>query len=283
MERSKKTDFRVEALFSVQNKVVLITGAGGLGSIYARAFAQNGARVILASKTFRKATAVCEALFEDGLSCAAYPLDVGDKQQVNRLVEELEEAYGTIDVLIHTAALCKLHPVMEDCEELFRMNCDVNIMGSVFINQAVGKLMSKHGGGSIININSNSAFTVNSSDGMSYGVSKAALAQITKWFAVALAEKGVTVNGIAPIWIDTPMLANRPKDYFVQAVKQVPMGRISTPQDYVGMALFLAGGGSRYITGQTFLVDGGLSVSRVFPFRKQEKTGGRTGKSAREN
>ncbi len=271
MDRSEKMRFRVENLFSLENKVVLITGAGGLGGIYARAFAENGARVILASKTLQKALKVRDQLAESGLSCAVHPLNVADKRQVNRLAAEIEQTYGTIDVLVHTAALCKLHPVMEDCEELFRMNCDVNIMGSVFVNQAVGSLMARHGGGSIININSQSAFTVNSPDGMSYGVSKAALMQITKWFAVALADQGVTVNGIAPIWIQTPMLAGRPKDYFVQAVKQVPMGRISTPEDYVGMALFLAGGGSRYITGQTFLVDGGLSVSRVFKFRQRDE------------
>ena len=90
---------------------------------------------------------------------------------------------------------------------------------------------------------------------------------LTKYFAVLYAEKGVTVNGIAPIWIDTPLMSGRSQDYLNKAISQVPMGRMSHVGDYIGMGLFLAGAGSRFVTGQTFLVDGGWSVSRVFKFQ----------------
>lgn len=257
---------KTENLFSVKDKVVLITGAGGLGEVFAEGFAANGAKVILASRTKAKGDAVCEKLAGRGIAAESYALDVADKAQDFALVEQVAQKYGRLDVLLHTAALCKLHPVMEDCEDIFRKNCDVNLMGSMFLNQAAGKVMAQQGQGSIININTQSAFTVNSADGFSYGVSKAALMQLTKWFAVELADKGVTVNGIAPIWIDTPMMAQRPADYLKKAIEQVPMGRMSQSEDYLGMALFLAGGGSRFVTGQTFLVDGGWSVSRRFTY-----------------
>lgn len=258
--------FKIENLFSIAGKVVLITGAGGLGAAYAEAFAANNAHVILASRTVAKAEDVARSLAQCGLSITTAALDVADKAQVQQLVSDLQGQFGHIDVLVHTAASCKLHPGLEDSEALFRQNMDINLMGSYFLNQAVGNVMAAQGGGSIININTQSAFSVNSPDGMSYGVSKAALMHLTKYFAVLYADKGVTVNGIAPIWIDTPMMSGRSQDYLNKAIAQVPMGRMSHVEDYIGMGLFLAGAGSRFVTGQTFLVDGGWSVSRVFKF-----------------
>ncbi|MCI6639512.1 MAG: SDR family oxidoreductase [Pygmaiobacter massiliensis] len=257
---------KTENLFSVKEKVVLITGAGGLGEVFAEGFAAGGAKVVLASRTKAKADAVCEKLTLHGVKAESYELDVAKKDQDYAVCEKVAADYGHLDVLVHTAALCKLHPVMEDCEDIFRENMDVNLMGSLFLNQAAGRIMAQQGGGSIININTHSAFSVNSKDGFSYGVSKAALMQLTKWFAVELAEKNVTVNGIAPIWIDTPMMARRPKDYLKKAIEQVPMGRMSQAEDYLGLALFLASPASRFITGQTFLVDGGWGVSRRFNY-----------------
>ncbi len=259
---------KIENLFSVAGKVVLITGAGGLGSAYAEAFAENGATVILANRTAAKAEATAQQLAQQGLHITAAQLDVSDKAQVKDFVAGLQKQYGRIDVLVHTAASCKLHPGLEDSEETFRLNMDINLMGSYFLNQTVGNIMAEQKeGGSIININTQSAFTVNSPDGMSYAVSKAALMHLTKYFAVLYAEKGVTVNGIAPIWIDTPLMSGRSQDYLNKAISQVPMGRMSHVEDYIGMGLFLAGAGSRFVTGQTFLVDGGWSVSRVFKFQ----------------
>ena len=109
--------------------------------------------------------------------------------------------------------------------------------------------------------------SVNCVDGMSYACSKAALMQATKNFAVSLATTGVTVNGIAPVWIWTPMMAQRPGDYMKQAAATIPMGRVSYAEDYLGMLFFLASAASSYVTGQTFLVDGGWSVSRVFSYQ----------------
>lgn len=260
--KSEKT----EDLFSIKDQVVVITGAGGLGEMYVRAFAENGAKVILLSRTLQKASRIKAEMATLGFQIDSRELELTDKQAVYQTIRQIAADYGTIDTLIHTAASCLLHPVMEDCEEIFRKNTDTNMMGSLFICQAVANVMNRRGSGSIILINTHSCRTVNSPDGMSYSVSKAALEMMTKWFAVELAPAGITVNGIAPIWIHSPLMARRSQDYLDKAIAQVPMGRMSYAEDYLGLGLFLAGGGSRFITGQTFLVDGGWSVSRRFQF-----------------
>lgn len=260
----------IETLFSVRDKVVLITGAGGLAEMYAYGFAKNGAHVILASKTLEKAERICKQLQKDNYPCASYPLFIEDKEAVETLTAEIISSYGRIDVCVHTAAACVLHDTLEDNEEIFDLHTDVNVKGSLNINRIVGNEMVKSGGGSIININTMSADSVNSPDGFSYSVSKAALKQLTKWFAVAYAPSNVRVNGIAPIWIRTPMMSSRSEDYWNKCVEQVPMGRVANAEDYLGIALYMASDAGKFMTGQTILVDGGWSVSRVFKFDNQE-------------
>ena len=244
----------ISSLFSVKGKTVLITGAGGLAEMYANGFAANGATILLASKTLKKAEALCEALKKKSVSCEAFELNIEDKNAVKSLVNRILEKYKKIDVCIHTAAACIRHNTLDESDEndeLFQLHEDVNVKGTIYINRIVGNAMAASGGGRIININTMSAYTVNTPDGFSYGVTKAAMKQVTKWFAVALAKSGVTVNGIAPVWIDTPMMACRSEDYWNKCVDQVPMGRVAVPEDYLGIALYMASEAGRYMTGQT--------------------------------
>lgn len=256
----------IDNFFSVKDKIVLVTGAGGLGEMYTHGFARNGATVLLANRTLSKAQKVADEITAQNYNCVPYELDITKKEDVYSLISKIVKTYGRLDVLIHTAASCLLHAPLADHEDIFRKNCEVNLMGSMFLNQAVGNQMKKQKSGSIININTMSAFSVNSPDGTSYSISKAALMQMTKWFAVALAPYNVTVNGIAPIWIDTPMMAGRSADYMEHARQQVPMKRIANKEDYLGIALYMASNAGKFMTGQTILVDGGWSVSRVFSF-----------------
>ena len=180
------------------------------------------------------------------------------------VTDAVERDFGRIDILIHTSAVAQVCDTLHPDDAELKNTLETNFIGSVHINETVSAVMVKNGFGRIIN--SIDAFSVNCVDGMSYACSKAALMQATKNFAVSLADKGVTVNGVAPVWIWTPMMAKRPGDYMKQAAASVPMGRVSYAEDYLGMLFFLASPASAYVTGQTFLVDGGWSVSRVFQY-----------------
>jgi len=260
---------QIGELFSVKDRVCFITGAGGLGEVFAKAFAHNGAKIALANRTKEKADRVCEELAAEGYECKSYALDVKNEADCQRVTDEIERDFGKIDILIHTAAVAKLCDTLNPEEQEMQDTLQTNLLGSIFINKTVSAVMVKNGFGRIININSIDAFSVNCVDGMSYACSKAALMQATKNFAVSLADKGVTVNGIAPVWIWTPMMAKRPGDYMKQAAASIPMGRVSYAEDYLGMVFFLSSAASSYVTGQTFLVDGGWSVSRVFQYSNE--------------
>jgi len=259
---------RVEDLFGVKDRVVLITGAGGLGSAIAHAFAVNGAKVCIANRSVGKAEAVSKELTEEGLFCKPYALDVASQDDCYKVVDEIVEEFGRLDVLVHTAAVAHMcEPMVSVTDEDLNETLSINLIGSIHILEAASKAMVKNGYGRIVNIASIDGMSVNCIDGMSYGVSKAGLIQATKQYAVSLADKGVTVNAISPVWIWTPMMSHRPKDYMVQAAGTIPMGRVSYAEDYVGMTLFLCSEASAYVTGQNFLVDGGWGVSRIFRYK----------------
>lgn len=259
---------KISQLFRVEGKVCFITGIGGLGSVFARAFAENGARLALANRTRVKADELCKELTEQKHECRSYALDVSDRENVDQVTRQIVGDFGRIDILIHTAAVAFTGDTMNLSEKDLRRTTEVNYYGTVYVNSAVGNVMQKQGWGRIINISSIDGYSVNCIDGMSYACSKAAAQQATRNFAVSLAKSGVTVNGIAPVWIWTPMMENRPGDYMAQAAATIPMGRVSYAQDYLGMAFFLASDASAYVTGQTFLVDGGWAASRIFRYKE---------------
>lgn len=257
---------RIDELFSVEGKVVLITGAGGMGEMYAHGFARNGSQVILATKTFPKAERIASEITQKGYSCTPYQVDISSNDSVKKLISEIISRFGRIDILLNTSASCILHRPLENKDEDFHKNMDVNLYGAYYLSRAVGKQMKKQKSGSIIHVNTVSAFSVNSPDGTSYSISKSALMMMTKWFAVELAPYNVNVNGIAPIWMATPMMERRPKSYMDNAKAQVPMGRIAYTTDYLGLAIYMGSNAGRFMTGQTIMVDGGWSICRAFKF-----------------
>lgn len=261
---------KIPELFNVTGKVVLIVGAGGMGKVIAKAFADNGARIAVATRSQESLDRTRELLQEYDAEQRYYIMHVENRTEAESVTGRIAEDFGRIDVCVFTSAIAPLGPSLDFDEKDFRDTMEVNFMGSVFVNAACGRIMARQGWGRIININSIDGFTVNCVDDLPYSASKAAMMASTRHLAVDLAPYGVTVNGIAPVWIWTPMMERRPKDYMVQAAASIPMGRVSYTEDYLGMIFFLASDASAYVTGQTFLVDGGRDAYRAFHYEGEE-------------
>ena len=265
----KPESLKVEDLFSVKGKVVLVVGVGGLGSVLARGFAENGASMAIASYSqdhIDESVKECSAF---GVPARGYKADVSIRTQAEEMVLQVEKDFGRIDVLLFTTGIAPLGPTLSFSHVDFVRTMEVNFYGCVYVNAACGRIMQKNGWGRIINISSIDQYTVNCVDDMPYSASKSAMAASTRHFAVDLAKNGVTVNNVAPVWIWTPMMERRPGDYMKQAAATIPMARCSWPEDYMGICLYLASEAGGYMTGQTLLVDGGWSVYRAFAYSEE--------------
>lgn len=256
-------ELKTENLFSVKDRSVFITGAGGLGSFLARGFLANGAKVVLANRSLEKAEKVKTMLKEEGYGqCEAYQMDQTDKRQIQETVDAIVKSHGRIDILINTAALCWNEDTADFQEEGIRRMVEINIVGAMLLTQVVGKNMIEQRAGKIIEIGSIGGLECHSYCSMPYEATKAAVHQMTKSFATAWAEYNINVNCIAPTWIDTPMVAFAEGKTREAIIGQHLFGRIAEVEDFLGAALFLASDASNYMTGQVIAVDGGWSVSK---------------------
>lgn len=258
----------ISQLFSVKDKIVLVVGAGGLATPAIHAYAHNGARLAIATRNGKKALAIAEELRSEGFEARGYELDVRQLSNCEAVAQQVEKDFGRLDVLFFSSAVALVadpyYPDPKDLEESMR----VNFMGSVWISQAAAKIMKKNGFGRIICVNSTDCESISCIDGLHYAASKAAMASSTRSLAISLAGSGVTVNGIAPTWIWTPMMDQRPADYMRQAKAAIPMGRVSYPEDYFGILFFLSSEASAFATGQTYFVDGGFSINHCFHYEQ---------------
>ncbi|WP_152045325.1 L-iditol 2-dehydrogenase [Aureimonas psammosilenae] len=250
----------------LQNKVAIVTGgAQGIGAAMAKAFADEGAHVVIADIALDRAEETARAL---GGRSFGIKLDVSDKASIDATVSAVVEKLGGIDILVNNAAVFEAGPFLEITEKSFDKQFVVNTKGTLFTLQAVARRMVEQGrGGKIINISSQAG---RRGEGLVavYCASKAAVISITQSAALALAPHGINVNGIAPGVVDTPMWDEvdamfakfenlAPGEKKRQVGRAVPLGRMGTPEDYRGIALFLASSDSDYVTAQTYNVDGG--------------------------
>mgnify|MGYP000155264581 FL=1 len=248
----------IAKLFSVQGKVVLITGAGGLGGYLARGFAENGARVVVTDVVPGRA----QGLQEKGFACRSYQLDQTDKAATEAVVQDIVKAEGRIDALINTAAIAPCHPAEEFPEDELRRVIDINLTAAVLTSQAVGRQMIAQQYGKIVNIGSIAGVMCHSYESMPYECTKAAVHQMTKSLACAWGCYNVNVNAIAPTWIMTPMLDDCPPEYFEAVDSMHEFGRMSRVEDFFGTAVYLVTDASNFISGHVLLVDGGWSTAR---------------------
>jgi gluconate 5-dehydrogenase len=251
--------------FDLGGRVALVTGTSrGLGQSFARALARAGADLVI---TARRKDDLREFQREiEGLGRRALPLDldVRDQGSITRMAEAALGGYGKIDILVNNAGCNIRKPALEVTWEDWNTILDTNLRGSFFVAQAIGRHMVERGYGRIINIGS--VTSVAGYAGLApYGASRGGIKQLTMSLADDWGPHGVTVNCLAPGWFKTAQNARMYEDEeWVAMLKQrIPARRPGQADDLEGAVVFLASEESRYVTGQTLLVDGGISVGAV--------------------
>ena len=254
---------------SNSGKTVIVTGAAqGIGLACARRFANDGAKVALADIQAAKGETAAQSLRAEGGEAMFVACDVGDRAEVDALVEKTVAAYGGIDVMISNAAV--LHPadILELEEEDFDRVVRVNLKGFFLTGQAAAKQMVAQGrGGVIINMSSIQAYITNGNL-LSYAVCKGGVKQLTVAMALALAPKGIRVNAIGPGSIATDMVMQliSSEEARRTVMSRTPIGRLGRPEEIAAVAAFLASDEASYITGETVNADGGrLGLNYVVP------------------
>lgn len=244
-------------IFDISGKSILLTGGTqGIGYGLARALAQAGARVTITGRQKDRVDEAVARAARDGLTIAGYAADVADEAAVESLVGDVWRADGAIDVLINNAGVRVNKPALQITADEWDWLMGINLKGVFLMSCATAKRMIGRGRGKIINVSSVLAQIV-MSERSPYCASKGAVSQLTKALALEWARYNINVNAIAPGYIETPENAGRLKP---EALASIPMGRFGTPQDLVGITLFLASEASNYVTGQTLIVDGGWSI-----------------------
>ncbi len=245
---------------SMQGKVALVTGASrGIGRAIAVALCRAGATVVCTSTKeggTQDTLAACEGL--PGKAIAAV-CDVADAAQVEALAKGLLDAHGKLDVLVNNAGITRDGVFLRMSEADFDAVLQTNLRGPFLVCKAFARAMAKARGGRIINIGSVVGLTGNSGQA-NYAASKAGLVGFTKSLAQELAGRGVTANCIAPGFITTDMTAKIPEDLKAGMLSQIPLGRFGQPEDIAEATLFLCSDAASYITGQTLVVDGGMTM-----------------------
>lgn len=254
----------VADLFSLDGKVAIVTGGSkGLGLWMAEGLAEAGANVVLCARKLEPCQEAANGIAEIGVRSLAVACDVTDPDSVKALVETAVSEFGRIDILVNNAGFIWEVP-FEDTElEKWERTFNVNVTGAFLCSREAGKQMIGQGSGRIINITSVAAILPADpglSDTVAYSASKGALISLTRDLARKWCHHNITVNAIAPGYFATRMskfLAEHRHDYLMSAIK---MKRLGEKEDIKGVAVFLASDASRYITGQTLAVDGGVVI-----------------------
>lgn len=255
----------MQNLFDLTGKVALVTGASrGLGQQFARALAGAGADLAITSRTLTSLEPFTEEIRSLGRRVAAVELNLRDESSISAAVADAISQLGQIDILVNNAG-CNIRKRATDVAwEDWNTILDTNLRGTFFVAQAVARHMIPRRSGRIINIGS--VTSVSGYAGLApYGASRGGVKQLTMSLAHDWGEFGITVNCLAPGWFKTAQNRALYEDagWVEYLCERIPLGRPGAPGDLDGPLLLLASDAGRYITGQTLLVDGGISVGAV--------------------
>lgn len=253
----------IKQKFNLDKKVAVITGASkGIGRSIAEALGQNGARVVVSSRSQEAVDAVVREFKNQGIEAVGIAAHMGSSEDIKNLVEKTVKHFGGIDIIVNNAASNPVFgPVQDVTEDAFGKIVDVNIKGPFELCKLAYPEMKKKGGGAIINIASVEGLTPSQGLGI-YSVSKSALIMLTKVFAKEWGSDNIRANAICPgliktkfsqaLWSNQPIL-----DYFMN---DLPIKRMGESEDIAGLALFLASEASAYCTGGVYTADGGFTI-----------------------
>jgi len=244
-------------MINFKDKTALITGGGrGIGKTIALKLAEYGADIVLLDMNpdFSDVVKITKSF---GCKCMTFQADVTDFETINELVKNITKEQGSVDILVNNAGITQDEIFMRMKPEQWSKVLDVNLNGVFNVTKAVIRQMVKQRSGKIINISSVVGFTGNPGQ-VNYSSTKSALIGFTKSLAREVGSRGITVNAIAPGFIDTPMTQKLNETQKELITKQIPLGRMGSADDIANSVSFLASNEASYITGSILHVNGGM-------------------------
>ena len=252
---------KTQKMFDLKKRVALVSGASrGIGASIANILAEFGAHVILTSRNLENLKEVEVSIKNKGNNSTCLSCHNGDLSQIESLFEKIHKKHGRLDILVNNAATNPFYgPAINADEKVWDKTLSVNLKGPFFMSQYAAKLMRLNNGGSIVNVSSINGQVPMHSQSI-YSITKAAMISMTKSFAKELGKDKIRVNALLPGITDTKFssVLTQNNDLMKEVLRQVPLGRIAQPSEMSGMVLFLVSDAASYITGSTFVVDGGF-------------------------
>ena len=252
-------------MFNLEGKNAFVSGASrGLGRQFANALAKAGAHIVITSRTLESLETTKQEIEALGRKCIEIEMEVLKEDSIVNAVKRAEAELGPISILVNNAGCNIRKPALEVTWKDWETVVDTNLKGAFFLAKEIAKGMTERGYGRIVNIGSVTSVAGYAGLGP-YGASRGGIKQLTMSLAHDWGDKGVTVNCLAPGWFKTEQNAKlfENSDWVSYIEERIPLGRVGRPDDLDGTCIFLSSDASAYVTGQTLLVDGGISVGAV--------------------